>query len=571
VAEARKAIAGLGASARPDAAAYLALRRAVTAGGPLWRRAAPTGAEVLLGPATSTLEAGGAMSLLDSALEGGDGASAAEHRGAVDRALTHIDYELSRLGLTEAETVQVLSDAAYDFGLSLLEATAAAPAGRSTIVADWHGWLDGLKSGIDALAEKRPDQVQRQNLARSHAVMGELRAAIRAVGNADELSGRAALVRQTGELGVAIRGLFADGKPARLPYAPRVLGHGGGIAESVHALTLPAPRRGIELAESLVEAGALLFADPRLSKDNARSCATCHQPARYFTDGLVRPKSLTASKLRNTPSLLYAPLLASQLWDGRVVSAARQALRVIHSEAEMGLLRGELVTKLRDDETYTRLLEPFGGITEKSVAQALEAFQIARLVPGDAPVDRYARGDDDALDAQSQHGLDVFAGRARCTRCHIPPSFAGVRPRGFDTSVYAVLGVPASSSGVHLDADRGRGAVTGRGADEHAFKAPTVRNVAKTAPYFHHGAFASLSDVVDFYDRGGPGALPYDVPHLDPDIVKLELTPSQKTALLHFMEVGLLDATAPKKAAFGESAGDSGRSKSGEFEARGNR
>lgn len=528
--------------------------------------------EVLLGPEVSTLEAGGALSALDAAIHEGDHAAIDTQRGAVDRALQHIDHEVSHPALSDGDTAQALSDAAYDLGLALLEGTPAPPESPVAMVADWRGQLDGLRDGLLMLTTFA--QKDRRRLVASPHHIGaiehlvQIHEAVANVSQSTELARRAALVRTTGLLGVEIRLLFANVEPPpRLPYAPRVPVADGGPSEPVHALTLPAPRRGLSLDEKLVEAGARLFNDARLSKDDQRTCATCHQPARYFTDAEARPESLNETALRNTPSLLYAPLSASQLWDGRVVTAAQQALRVIHSEAEMALPRGDIERKLQGDETYERLLAPFGGVTEENAAKALEAFQVARLVPADAPIDRYARGDDDALDEQAHLGLDVFAGPGRCTRCHIPPSFAGVRPRAFDTTVFAVVGVPVAHRASKLDPDRGRGAVTSRPADEHAFKTPTVRNVAKTAPYFHHGGYGTLEDVVELYDLGGPTAFHIEVPNLDPDVRKLDFTEGQEQWILHFMKVALLDESAPEDAFSGLPGGPTG----GEFEAEGNR
>jgi cytochrome c peroxidase len=294
-----------------------------------------------------------------------------------------------------------------------------------------------------------------------------------------------------------------------------------------------------------------LFTDRRLSRGDVRSCATCHDPKQWFTDGIVAQGSLdpTVPAPRHTPTLLYTAIHAAQLWDGRLLTAESQALAVIHNPAEMGLAPGELAEKLKNVPEYrAALADPNGVISMARVADALAAFEVEALVLADAPIDELARGNEEALSKDQRSGLDVFAGKGRCARCHVPPLFGGSRPRDFAVPVFAVLGVPTSPDGKALDSDRGRGASTRRAADEHAFKTPTIRNIAKTAPYFHHGHYTRLADVVDFYDKGGGKGLGLDVPNQDPDVVPLELTKEETRVLLVFLREATLDKTAPDAA-----------------------
>jgi cytochrome c peroxidase len=251
--------------------------------------------------------------------------------------------------------------------------------------------------------------------------------------------------------------------------------------------------------------------------------------------------------LRHTPTLLYTPLHAAQMWDGRTLTPERQALNVIHARAEMGLSSEELVEKLAALPDYKGA--PLGGspgagvLDADMVARALVAFENERLVPADAPVDRFARGDEGALSADERAGLDVFAGAGRCGRCHVPPFFGGSRPRDFAVPVFAVLGVTTDKAGKALDSDRGRAAVTGRAADERSFKTPTTRDAALTAPYFHNGQFESLDDVIAFYNKGGGRGFGLAVENQDPDVRPLKLTAEEVRVLLVFLRTGLLDAS----------------------------
>jgi cytochrome c peroxidase len=441
-----------------------------------------------------------------------------------------------------------LSDAAFDLGVIALEANAGAPAGGAAILADLQGTLDAVERGAAALASAPAAR----ELAAVRAEIAPLRARLSGITSSNELLDRASFVMGTARLGVAVRSLAgALGASPKLPYRARVPVAGNTASEPVSVLTVPAPRLpapgsapGRE-APDLADLGQRLFHDKRLSRGDVRSCATCHDPARGFADGLPTPRSLDpAVTLRHTPTLLYAPLHAAQMWDGRTLTPEQQALNVIHARAEMGLTAQELVEKLAALPAYRGAIDPDpGGDGASTVARALVAFENERLVPADAPIDRFARGEEGALSPDERAGLDVFAGAGRCTRCHVPPLFGGSRPRDFAVPVFAVLGVPADAKGKALDADRGRGAVTGRPADERSFKTPTARDVARTAPYFHHGRFATLEEVVDFYNRGGGRGLGLTVENQDPDVRPLKLTPEQTRVALVFMRTGLLDAS----------------------------
>jgi cytochrome c peroxidase len=177
------------------------------------------------------------------------------------------------------------------------------------------------------------------------------------------------------------------------------------------------------------------------------------------------------------------------------------------------------------------------GVTPGNIGLALAAFEARELVPGEAPIDRFARGDDGALSADERAGLDVFAGKGRCARCHVPPVWSGSRPPDFTAPIFAVLGVPSAPGTTVLDADRGRGAGD--------FRVPTVRNVTRTAPYFHNGRYATLDQVVDFYDRGGGKGVGVDVMQ-DPEIRPLHLSADEKRLLLVFLRQALTDPPAAK-------------------------
>jgi cytochrome c peroxidase len=283
--------------------------------------------------------------------------------------------------------------------------------------------------------------------------------------------------------------------------------------------TVPAPEDNPTTPEK-VALGKQLFFDPRLSGENTRSCATCHLPEKAFADGRARSEGLDGKPLaRNTPSLLNVAFQSTLFWDGRAKSLEEQALIPIQHPQEMNENLDALEQELSGVPEYAEEFQAvFGtGVTRESIAKALAAFQ-RTLVTGPSAFDRYLEGDEDALSAEAEHGLELFQGDAGCVRCHNGPLLA-------DGEFYR-LGVSFS--------DPGRAAATGNDDDRRKFRTPSLRNVAETAPYMHDGSKRTLDQVVEFYLRGAPtgtsGSLPPDIDPL------LGLSYSEIRALVAFLE-----------------------------------
>jgi len=534
----------------PDNPDYLAFRRSLAAGAPLWRRREMLAGEVIFGPLKSVNEAGGALARLDTAIVQADVAVAKEALETLAAPLRLFVETSKTLTFSPLVLGQTLSAAAYDLGLIGLEVTPAAPDGLPAVLADALGTLDFIDQGADVLAAMAAEKTKDSRLAVSEQSK-DLRERIQSAISANAFDNRAEFVVRTGKLGIALRRLGKTvGLDVRPPYRARKTTAPDEMDEITSALTIPARNFTTDDPQTLayVALGRALFFDKRLSRKSVRACASCHSPDKGLADGTARPKSLDPTIiLRHTPSLLYGSLQAAYMWDGRVLTAERQALGVIHARAEMGLSDEAMVNALEGAKDLAPLLTALGSpkVTPEVIARALAAFQAHEFVPADSPVDRFARGEESALAAEQRRGLDVFVGRGRCARCHVPPFFGGSRPRDFSVAIFAVLGVPTTPESTVIDADRGRENVTHREVDAYSFKTPTVRNVLRTSPYFHHGAFRTLEQVVDFYDRGGGRGLGLSVPNQDPDVRKLSLTAAEKTALLEFLRDGLLDATSP--------------------------
>jgi cytochrome c peroxidase len=249
------------------------------------------------------------------------------------------------------------------------------------------------------------------------------------------------------------------------------------------------------------ELGRLLFFDPRLSGDNTISCATCHMPEWAFADGLPVGRGRDGVLLaRNTPTLLNVGLQTTFFRDGRATSLEEQAVGPIQAADEMHRDLEELEAELQSVPEYRQQFqEAFGRpVDSEAIAESLSAFE-RTLVSRDSPFDRYLAGDTTALSEAARRGLELFRGDAGCIRCHHGPLLS-------DGKFYR-LGVSFT--------DRGRGAVTDNAEDLAKFRTPSLRDVARTAPYMHNGSLKTLSDVVKFYYRSvpqhGPDGLTVDV------------------------------------------------------------
>jgi parallel beta-helix repeat protein len=247
-----------------------------------------------------------------------------------------------------------------------------------------------------------------------------------------------------------------------------------------------------------IELGKLLFFDSVLSQDNTISCASCHHPDLGFADGKTHPIGIKGQVApRHTPTLWNVAYAKSLFWDGRAASLEEQAgIPLLHPK-EMGGKRDSLTRKVRSIAEYVQAFQAvFGGasaeesVTFENISRALAAFQ-RTLISHNSAYDRFVAGDQRALGEAQKRGLDLFRSAAtRCFECHMAPNFSN------DT--FRSVGVP-EEPGVQ---DPGRRGVA-EDAQIGAFRVPSLRNVALTAPYMHNGAFATLEEVVEFYAKGG--------------------------------------------------------------------
>ncbi len=283
---------------------------------------------------------------------------------------------------------------------------------------------------------------------------------------------------------------------------------------------LPIPEEN-PLTPEKIALGRKLFFDRRLSRDGTTACATCHDPRRAFTDGQVLSTGVFGRKgSRNVPTLLNRAYGSAFFWDGRAPTLEVQALQPIQHRNEMDMTMDEVLLRLRRETSYGRLFRRAFSreANGEDLARALASY-LRTILAGNAPVDRYLSGERGALSEQARRGLALFRGKANCAACHLGPNFTDEH---FHNTGVAWRG------GQWLDP--GRFAVTGREADRGAFKTPTLREIALTAPYMHDGSIPALEQVIDFYDRGGNPN-----PHLDPELRSLHLTAEEKQDLAELL------------------------------------
>ncbi len=262
--------------------------------------------------------------------------------------------------------------------------------------------------------------------------------------------------------------------------------------------------------------GRALFFDPRLSGSNSMACASCHNPALGWEDGLPTGRGDTGNRLaRATPSILDAAWADVLMWDGRFDDLEAQALGPITAPAEMNQPLPELVAELSAIPGYRPLFAAAFGdatVTVPRIAQALATYERG-IRSGPAPFDRWLAGNPRAMSASAQRGFTLFTGKARCARCH-----EGWR---FTNDSFHDTGMPSP--------DIGRGAqVPGL---RHAFKTPGLRNIARRAPYMHNGALPTLRAVLEHYNTGF-----VERPSLSPEMRRLGLSPAELDDLLAFMQ-----------------------------------
>ncbi|OAV42979.1 hypothetical protein A3850_017000 [Lewinella sp. 4G2] len=308
------------------------------------------------------------------------------------------------------------------------------------------------------------------------------------------------------------------------------------FAKIIYPADNPTTREGLAL-------GRRLFFDPILSSDSTISCGSCHEPALAFADGQARSIGIDGRVgRRNSPGLANVGYLHETLfWDGRASNLEAQALHPIADPNEMGGSWPVVISKLRRHPVYADAFREAFGLADINrlnpdhVGKALAQFQRS-LISADSKYDRVQRGEATYTEAEAL-GAAIFFDfgdqpeepkwfgkipTGECAHCHTAPHFTN--QRFFNNGLDEVIDLTKFK-------DKGRGAVTANPYENGLFRAPSLRNVALTAPYMHDGRMANLEEVVDHYDTGGRYA-----ENRSANVMPIGLKPEEKAGLVAFLQ-----------------------------------
>jgi cytochrome c peroxidase len=288
-----------------------------------------------------------------------------------------------------------------------------------------------------------------------------------------------------------------------------------------------------------LQLGQLLFLDVNLSANKKRSCASCHNPNYAFAENKAKSTSLSghSSLARNAPTLWNVSLQRTYFWDNRAENLEQQILSVLNSKTEMNHNFAQQAPAIAQSAAYQSLYnQAFAGTTnnaQNNLAQALATY-LQSLVALNSRFDKYMRNTD-TLSTTEKNGFNLFMGKAKCATCHFAPTFGGLKPVRFLQNETEVIGVPQNANNQKLDADLGRFTKTKISIHQYAFKTPSIRNSGVTAPYMHNGVYTSLSQVINFYNKGGGLAMFGAPKNQTLPTQNLQLTPTEQKSIIAFL------------------------------------
>lgn len=312
--------------------------------------------------------------------------------------------------------------------------------------------------------------------------------------------------------------------------------------------------------DAQIELGKVLFYDPVLSGNFKRSCASCHNPDRAFSDGETTSIAfdMKGNIKRNSPTLINSAYQSNFFYDLKSPDMNDQIMHVFNDTAELNINRDEIVTRLKSSHQYAKMFEQAYSTFEEpisigTVKSSLEMY-VRSLQGLNSKFDRNIRKISTDFTEQEIKGANLFLGKASCATCHFPPMFNGYVPPHYQETEGEILGVLSHPNSKKVDSDFGRYELYKLNypdADyiKGMFKTSTVRNIEFTAPYMHNGTYETLEDVVDFYNHGGAVGIGIDWHQqtLAPD--SLNLDTSEKASLIAFMKT-LSDTTSTRQKSF---------------------
>ncbi len=319
--------------------------------------------------------------------------------------------------------------------------------------------------------------------------------------------------------------LFSSTSPIKADYLEENVSPGHAtMQEWLLPKTPPHPEDNKPTA-ARIELGKMLFFDKRLSGNGDMSCATCHNPVLGWSDGLPTAKGFNDEVLeRASPTVINSAYNSIQMWDGRNKSLEEQALGPITSKTEMNMEIAKLINWLNGNQNYVNAFQkayPNREINIQTVAMAIASFE-RTIISNNSAFDFWVKGDKKAMTKQQVQGFKVFLdpNKGNCAACHLAPNFTD---DGFHN-----IGL---QSFAEENPDLGRYEQKPVKLMKGAFKTPTLRNIALTAPYFHDGSAKNLEEVIDHYIEGG-----ITKSNLSPNMKTLSINDEEKQALIAFLQ-----------------------------------
>lgn len=336
---------------------------------------------------------------------------------------------------------------------------------------------------------------------------------------------------------IALAALLASctSTPPPVALSPRPIGKPVSITAPLGLPPVPIPSNNPPTAETIA-LGEKLYFSPKLSVDSTIACSHCHDPRHGFTDAQPVSTGVRGQKGgRSAPTVINSAYSTTQFWDGRAASLEAQAGGPIVNPIEMAHTAAGAEKAISDDKDLRAMFEAAYGaapagqspVTMDRITNAIASYE-RTVLRGNSPFDRYLYGGDPkALSESAKRGLAIFRdpNKGNCVVCHtIEDQYAL-----FTDNKFHNLGVGIDPEGKLLD--EGRSKITRQDADRGAFRTPTLRNIAETAPYMHDGSLKTLKEVVDFYVGGGNSN-----PQRDKEIRELQINKQERADLVAFLE-----------------------------------
>ncbi len=282
-----------------------------------------------------------------------------------------------------------------------------------------------------------------------------------------------------------------------------------------------------------IKFGKSLFNDVTLSKQTNMSCATCHVKDLGFADG---KRVFDKNQTRNTPTITYATYQRGFFMDSRAGSLEGQVVGVVKNHNEFDMSMDSVVARVINNDTYKLKIKKLykNKRIGHNIRHAIASY-VRTLNTFNSKFDKNIRGEDNTLTEEEKNGFNLFMGKALCATCHFAPVFNGTVPPNYNDTELEAIGTPDIDT-TKLSKDLGRFYLYNTEERKHFFKTPTIRNIAKTAPYMHNGVYNTLEEVVDFYNKGGGVGLGFNLLNQTLPFDELKLSNKEIKEIVAFMK-----------------------------------